>query len=868
MEIDEVNYLPEKNFDEVFISLRNEVTIHAGSQKIGGQLHGLENNAVESITSGLKFTTFAARVPPRDDLPPMTVETLHNLTSMVGNTDIAQKVAQEYFNENVLYVLDGTKRKELLGMEKQPTLNKERLKIINGVPNDILWYGSFIKSWLPSVLANDKEVKEGGKFKVNEKIIEADMSNECSKIPYLRQTKLLYHYAYVEKVDGFSDYLRDAARWTKEYSEFLVSEDQIEGWVALCKTAPALASIMYKQISSKLDLLDPTTKTSREVLMKLNMAVIIDEIYTNIDYISKKAIFDAALNKIFRDILESTEIADAKEVLQSIMSCLKEGTQLVPVLLGAFSGLGKDLIKWPDRVGTTLWEKLKENFKLDYLQRFFSKENTIILAKRLLSTVFLAAGAVSFIFGALYVDQMDIIEKIQFGFNTAGFVALLLVSVSEKTGNFLNKFIMRSSIWMQASLSPRFAAGTLRNIRGFFKSVFTGSLSGLIERRIMPFLTLVFATQLVRDLISDVKDGNIGAIVMDSLALIATIGEAVLLFSSVSWAGGLGVVLAILSVAFLLIKFFFFPPKTPLEKYYDTLPARYKLKDIELVEPQSIAERNDLKIMAPSKYHLKYLSPHNDHKLHVDQYSYERNPFKVTRIGKSQVTISNAFNYDRRITTLPSYLYVASNGKLVMQQSSVSSTINQIWYLVNSHVVDSFNLLAFTGKFLYIDGDGNIGLTDNKKDAAAIKLQGVRSWFDPSSTWSLPSPMKLRKGQVIVNDHAAYGLADTGLHCINYSKYAPHLKENNQDYIKSNSTNQLIHVDPLKHLEYLTIDEHGKIAIRDKQGNSITYTAPGIQLTPIPKPVAPFSMVFSRNPQEIWFAVVDSNYQELLHRTK
>lgn len=111
----------------------------------------------------------------------------------------------------------------------------------------------------------------------------------------------------------------------------------------------------------------------------------------------------------------------------------------------------------------------------------------------------------------------------------------------------------------------------------------------------------------VRDLITDIGDANVGAIVLDSAAILCgigtfsslqcsicnhsqpyNIGEIGLLIAESAWAGPIG----ILGGALLVAKIFIFPEKSPLERYADNDVKQYEggkyyLIDLPKPEPPS-----------------------------------------------------------------------------------------------------------------------------------------------------------------------------------------------------------------------------------------------------------------------------------------
>ncbi|KYQ99894.1 hypothetical protein DLAC_03860 [Tieghemostelium lacteum] len=802
-------------------------------------------------------TTMLAATTAGDDNS-LSADHLHQLSVMADGSDIAQTTSEAYFNENLLTMIDSTKLKDLLGMDAPPKLNAERQAIIDSVPGDRAWYTNFINAWLPHVLASDKNIQDGGKFNVNTKIISADMAFQCTKVPYMRQTKLLYHYAYIEKVKGFSEYVKDSKKWAKEYSDFLTTEDFIASWNAIVKyTPPAIVDIQVREISSKLDILDPTGESSKNVLSQLNMVTVLAHFMDHMDEVVKTDLFEKSLDKTIKDILYGADKTEATEMLRIMVENISGANGLIPVLIAASNHIGKSQFVFPDLVGTTFFEKVKEHFSLDTIKKYFTKENAIALGKKVLSAVFYSASIAAVVFGALTFDNMDVPQKVFYIFNAVGLFSMLLLDV---TGKFLPGLLKRASGWVVAKLGNVLSANAISNIKSMMKTIFTGDISTFLEKRVMPILILIFASQVVEDIIADVQEGNIGAAVMDSLTLVASLGEVILIFSNSSWAGGVGIFLAILSIIFMVIKLKYFPQKTPIEKYYDTLPAKYKYTNVTLSTPDSLPSRADM-IVASGVHKGKFFSPHPDGKPHVDQYSYERSPYKISLVGKSQVFISNNYDY-----SAPSYpyagFYTDDNGVFTIK-ATPNTNETMIWYLVSNGVsTGGYKLLSNSGKFFTIDAGGVGQLVGDINQATELKFNELRDWFDPQSTWSLPSGTPLGVNQPIINYEAGMALTDDGVRVFASSGFNPK-DPNIITFIKNNTKYQPIHIDSDKHqVTSLMVDGTGALKFFDKDGKEVPFTTT-LSATDNKSKVSPFALVFSRNPIENWFAIVDSTFKEI-----
>ncbi|KYR02758.1 hypothetical protein DLAC_00221 [Tieghemostelium lacteum] len=836
------------DFHQKFLKIRNSIV-----PLIEPNVHTVKSDGKIkfSATMSLAATATTPYVP--------SVEELHKLTCFVDNKDIAQVTAQDYFNENVIYFLEDDDRKDLIGVKEKPTLSNARLQIFS-LEEDKQWYRDFIPFWIPGVLSMDRQIRESGKFKVNPKIIEADMSFHCTKPQYFRQTKLLYHLAYIEKVKHFDVYVKDSAKWGKQYKDYLTSSDFLQAFATMVKVLTAEGiQMIIKDITNKLDILDPSGQSALDVMTQFNHSAILDAIYTNLDDIRNNDIFRDAVAKVVSDILNSEGDSDAKAIAKILTDALQTGSEFINSLLAGFMAVGKDHLKWPNLVATDAWGKMKEFFSKEKLSEFFTGENSFVLLKKLISSIFYAAAVASFGMGIYSWNDMDNISKATFVFSSFSLVTTLIFHYADDaiTGTF--KPIV------EGFLARNVAQENIEGVKGALKLLFTDKVSTFMENRVIPLFILASAGFIIRDIVNDANEGNIGAIVMDSLALVSTITQAILMFSSASWAGPLSGFFAILSIIFIIVKFKVYPGKTPVEKYFDKIPARYKLDTTNLAEPAALTTRANILVKSGAKSGQYLIQLSQKHVQPDPQAPSERNPFRIVRLGKSLVQIVAPFNYDQR--PVPSARYfeeVAS--KLILGDSSSSTDITS-FYLVATTTTGEYTLLSRpTGQFFSLD---TIGMTLVKTQAESVSLEfkDLPNWFSSKdNTWSLPSTLKLHHGVPLINGTNAVCLIDTGLYTFDHSKYNKDTSGPYATYVKNNHTSQYVSCTVVPSYLMITTGD-GLFQLYDKDDKVIATTPMSMTTSTAVGITSPFSMVFSSDANNRWLAIVDSNYVEKSFRS-
>lgn len=753
------------------------------------QFNAIRDAIFDEIINGTDdITDETASVQPQPESkkhkpPVLSLENLNEITSIVDNKDIAQVECEALFNNNIIYFMNDDYRKNLLGQDK-PHLNSALKHIVSD--HDVKkWYEALSVPWLALGL-NGKE-----KFKVNADIIESDMTIYFQKIYYLNQTNLLYHYSYAKKVPDIIFYAKDKSRnWAKEYKQFIL-DTVMPTWVTTVKIMPIeVVNNMMKQWGSKLDILDTSGNTSQDLNQKLSHALVANEVFQNINDVSKQKIFSSILQKSLNDALIST---DNQEIIIQIKDMInKVGTAQVVSgdLVVAYSKLNYDQIisaNQVEKIGEYILEAGASTFsgKLKDFLGSIAKN----VRENLMGAIFLTASALSLVMGIAYWDQSSDVEKVKtvysavgtfIGFSTTSLARGIFRVVANLTNKFFDKLLAISNAGIIAS--------PLKFIGNATTALF-GTVSQVISKIAMPVFMVASVGFLIYDMVQDAKSQSWGAFSMDLIGAIATIGAFIMsTMVFTSWSGPLSVVFAVVAGLAALVKIFFFRPKSPLEQFHDDLPKRYTNTKFKIYTiPKDVTNLTFLKFTENSK--TKYVGADGGTKSKLGKHN-EKNwkePLQIMKIQDSgMVTIMCPFN------TLPdtraSFLSCRGDDLCQYEMAKGPAIETETWLLLESKNSSSqFYLMAWDSRVIKVtDSQGELHLTTDNEKYESFEFTSELDWFDLNTQGS----SLLTLGNLLMNSYIAnktYGLAliDNGAYIINVPSDHNILENDLEKYIKN-----------------------------------------------------------------------------------
>eukprot|EP01133_Synstelium_polycarpum_P020009 gene20009-23976_t len=732
----------------------------------------------------------------RDDL---SVDKLHALSAIVNSVDVAQQKAEILFNENVVYFIDDSLRRSVMGVAK-PTLSQQRLNIISN-PIDQQWYRDFSKRWLAYALT-DSSIP----FSVNIPILNQDMATLCQKVP------------------NMGAYLADTNNnWASKYSDYLLSDEFQQDWAASVRTnPPAIVESAIKEITSKLDILDPTTTTSREVVMRLQVAVIIRGLYLDIDEIRHKRLFQTSLNMVIEDAKRSSEQSEEMHAAHRLIEAAGGTAELSAMLIGAYLAVPKTEVTTSVTVtGDNIWKRGLSYFS-ENIKSLATKPVLFNTIKRLLAGFLYASAAVSVLLGLYTFNEQSGPHKAAFVVNTVILVTSLIVG-RESVDVALTTVVSNASSWINSfvtrNFTPRFANGFKTLCNRIFT---TESVAKFFETRAIPSLILVSAAFIVYDLVKDVESGNKGAFSLDFLAGIFTLGEAVVLFIGLSWSGPVAILLAIAGGIALGLKYLLFPDKTPAEKFKERLDAKYRNVSLRLESSLDLPVLCDI-----SLGNGQYLAP-GYQGLHSVKFHPTSDPFQVLRAGENQILLVNPLN---TIGGTPSYLSCRSGHLSTYPINAGPAVETEVWYLVDAGQANTYHLMSWNSQFLHIRGDGIAELNANNK--TAVTFYELDNWFGVDKLVSLMTGYTLQSGNAIFGKNQGLAVIEDGdSSAIAYTLF---------DKV------------PIGINGYLQLLDNGAPAIYDSNGQLIPTDIEHRLVNLHPDHItAPLALVFAANPSDSW----------------
>ncbi|KYQ89016.1 hypothetical protein DLAC_10237 [Tieghemostelium lacteum] len=701
-----------------------------------------------------------AKTPQANVQQTLSLDNLNNITSVVDGKDMAQVDCEAYFNNNIIYFMNDDYRKNLLGVANKPALS-DGLKAIVADEDVQNWYKDLSVPWIALGLNGVSD------FNVNGPILQSDMTVEFQKTYYLDQSNLLYHYAYADRVQAIIPYIEDGGeKWADDYKTYIL-DSVLSTWMTTVSILPTdIVNLMIKQWTSKLDLLDPTGDSSRELNQKLSQAIMTDQIFKNMSVVSQQKIFRSVLLKALNDAKDSSENQEIINNMKALMNQAGGASFVAGELASAYSRVQYAQIVSAASVeavgelvleaGVTTWT--------DKFKNALSAMGTSI-KNNLLGTIFMTVSSLAFVMGVANWNVSDNVTRAKtvlsavgtlIGFSTTTFGKGLYAIVAKYGNKFFTAFMDFTSESILAS--------PLKYISSVVSSLFGGIVSNFINKIAVPVFMVASVGFLIYDMVQDARSDSWGAFSMDTIAAICTIGYMVLsTLVSTSWSGPLSIVFAIVAGLATLAKIFLFKPKTPLQQFKDDLPTRYKNTSLKIYTLPS-----DISNLAYLKFGDKYCVPDKDHgsnRLGKDGDKNYKDPFQVMKIQESgMVTMLMPFNSYGDVPT--SFLSCRSDNLTLYGFDKGPAVNTESWLLIDAGDQKGFYLYGWDSKYISVDNDGKFSLSKDTK--TEFTFTSEVDWFDLNTqTSSLLYGDSLKMNGYIANSKYGLALVNTGAYIIN-----------------------------------------------------------------------------------------------------
>ncbi|GAM19359.1 hypothetical protein SAMD00019534_025340 [Acytostelium subglobosum LB1] len=495
------------------------------------------------------------------------------------HVNIVKANAEKYFLENVLYFTEDNVLE--LFEQTKPTLSAKRLAIVNDA-NEQKWYKDYSNLLFTMKVANGDD--DPSRRILKDKV-EADLQAMCDSQIYAHQTMLLQTFAFIEKYPKMEDFLEQPARCANIYVNYWSDETNL---AAFCTSFQddrvrdgfdPTASI-YRRITSMkivLDILDPTCVQSTKLINRIThtaMANYYDQNMTN------NQNSNDIINLVIKDLLTKLN-KDPKSEFYALMKHMTSGVGTFPGFIAEMQEATRAVMyqvydetaSWTERVdayaeriGASIINKLKTKLAANLIDKS---------SKIFFSSLLRVCQAAAVTYGFLNKDNLKDGEKLELIGETSG---LFLDTVTMfKTGNKLvTSMFARTGIFVGSKLAPLVPTVVAKIVPKCLSVIFTANAAKFMLNRFSPVLLLVASYNLVVDAIEDVKQGNVGALLLDLTALGVTLAAAVALFVGTSWSGPFALVASGLVVVFALMKFLFFT-SSPQEQFFRSyVNSKYK----------------------------------------------------------------------------------------------------------------------------------------------------------------------------------------------------------------------------------------------------------------------------------------------------
>ncbi|EGG25228.1 hypothetical protein DFA_03476 [Cavenderia fasciculata] len=559
--------LAQHNFFTSYAAKSKEVfddeTVPVTSTETGGRTK--RDTGTDSLLPSKKFEfpAFDAATELKDG---MGLKMLKNMSIFEGKVNVVQNNADKYFIENVLHFGDPNNEVlKLFGITK-PTIPQLRLDICDETLIG-LWYGFYAIFYIPlmisqtagSTIASKIDVQ---KCKDNLHTLE---TNQVYGNTFIHQRMLLYKYAFCEKNPWMMKIQKNPERWLPILTKDLKSEAFITKLISSQNSNKTKEQFHAYLVNLKaiLDILDPTAKTSSNMVNTITAAALISKVD------DPKSIKDTTLNRaimtdVIQKLVDASQEADqdrvtiTKDLIATLGSTANAVTELQKGIFNyQFESIdGPDITKgyhqYLEDIGRRVAKKMQ--VPADSNDKVFRRIGTVAKACQI--------GVI--LYSLSQWDKLDTYNKDMFTADIVN-IALDLGSGVLKISEAFRT--VGSSI---GDLLVKLPSGD--KVTTVMGSIFTTDVATFVGTRFSPALMGVAAIKSVYDAVQDALIGNIGSMVIDGASASLGLATAVAIFGGCACGGPLALAVGATLLALAVIKYTFFSP-TNDETYY--IPLTY-----------------------------------------------------------------------------------------------------------------------------------------------------------------------------------------------------------------------------------------------------------------------------------------------------
>eukprot|EP01133_Synstelium_polycarpum_P008055 gene8055-9465_t len=505
------NYLKfrETLIDGVFIKsedvhVRTKREISAETVSLG--LRGLpdDNYDMPDFTEGQDAWTADNSITDREGCKRLSHMTLFDKAGV----NVVHQRAQQYLYENILYFTD--RRVRDLFKLKRPDLSKTRLEIIE--PSFVAgWYYVFSPAYFALLLSGS----------------ESEYASKVNK-------KLVKQY-----IDGlFTMMDRGSLHWAKAYTKYLKTGPFLEDFLAWNhdKTGRAEYHAALQNIKATLDVLDPTTKSSKEVIFYLNYMTVF---YYMSDKFKDTPVHREIIKETIAQIFNKTVAREAGDgfepVLRDFIGAFANANAALDELQKAILKVQYSSVDRPNiKNGITAFTEAYGNKIIKQLKIKLPNFVFTNRFKYFVVSMFRCAHVVMIGYAIYYQDKMSTYQKAYFTAEGVGALIDSAVAIGDKLGT---DYVQYTCTWFNIHMMEIAPAGFANRVEAGFKLLFTDDASSFILERFTPVMLLITAAKSFYDVVQDVKEGDKTALAFDAATFgVGAAGVAVFV-AGISWSG-------------------------------------------------------------------------------------------------------------------------------------------------------------------------------------------------------------------------------------------------------------------------------------------------------------------------------------------